>query len=53
LGYFFHGEGYALAVTEKGVGLHFGRFFNILGDFLTNSSGHPESKQQRLNGNKN
>jgi hypothetical protein len=34
MGYFFHGKGSALILTKKVLGY-------ILGDLLTNSSGHP------------
>jgi hypothetical protein len=33
-GYFFHGQDYALTLTKNELGY-------ILGDFFTNSSGHP------------
>jgi hypothetical protein len=36
LGYFFHGLGFALNWTTNGLGY-------ILGDFVTNPSGHPEA----------
>jgi hypothetical protein len=32
---FFHGKSYALICQKNGLG-------NILGDFFTNSSGHPD-----------
>jgi hypothetical protein len=38
-GYFFHCESYALISAKNGLGY-------ILGDFFTNSSGHPARKRQ-------
>jgi hypothetical protein len=37
LGYFFHGKSVALILAEYGLGY-------ILGDFFTNSSGHPAER---------
>jgi hypothetical protein len=33
-------------LTQKRVGLYFGRLFSILGDFFTNSSGRPAQNRK-------